>query len=90
METPRDFALFRVMQDCFRQKVTKYVGYEAQLAHVSFSLDTVEEMAVSLTVTGFSDKILVFAETYIQLLLWCAEPRGFDRASVLQAIEKVK
>ena len=34
LQTPRDFALFRVMQDCFRAKVTKEVGYLAQLAHV--------------------------------------------------------
>ena len=47
-------------------------------------------MAVNLKVTGFSDKIFVFAKTYIELLLWCANKDGFDKASVLQAIEKCK
>ena len=65
LETPKDFAQFRILQDCFRQKVTKQVGYEAQLAHVTFSFKSVEEMAISLNISGFSDNIFEFAKIYI-------------------------
>ena len=34
LQTPRDFAEFKVMQDLLRQKVMKKIGYEAALAHV--------------------------------------------------------
>ena len=29
LETPRDYALFSVLVDCFKAKVTKEIGYEA-------------------------------------------------------------
>jgi len=54
-----------------------------------YSLNSVEEMALNIKVTGFSDKIFEFTKIYIEEMLSCAED-GFDRADVLQSIEKIK
>ena len=78
------------MQDCFRQKVTKDVGYEAQLAHVSYSLRSIEEMAVHLRISGFSDKLFEFAQSYIDILIECAKDNGFKSRDVRQSIAKIK
>ena len=47
-------------------------------------------MAVILEIKGFSDKILQFAQDYIDIFIGCAEDNGFDRASVLHSIAKKK
>jgi len=65
LQTPKDFALFKVMKDCFRSELTKDVGYEAQLAHVTYSMSTIEEMAVRISISGFSDKLFDFTKIYI-------------------------
>ena len=90
METAEDFAKFRVMQDCFRQKVTKAVGYEAALAHVEYSLKSVEEMAVNLKISGFSDNLFKFAKEYIKILVDSAVKDGFVKNNVRHSIEKIR
>ena len=61
LETPEDFALFKVMRNCLMETVTNRVGYEAELANVSFKIESVEEMAVKVTFEGYSDKLVDFA-----------------------------
>ena len=73
-----DFGLFWVLRDCLISTVKKRVGYEASLAHVESDIETVEEMAISLTFRGFSDKLFIFAEIFIDILLECAKEGGFE------------
>ena len=70
--------MFQVMKDCLIQTVQKRVGYEASLAHLEFSVSNTDEMVFSLEFKGFSDKLFVFAETVIDIMLECAKEGGFD------------
>ena len=72
-ETEKDFALFQVFRDCFSQKLIKQIGYEAELAHMRYSFQTVEEMAINIKIRGYSDKIFEFIKIYIELMLSCAK-----------------
>ena len=47
-------------------------------------------MAVSLKISGYSDKIFTFAETYINILLECAKQGGFEETLILNSIEQCK
>ena len=47
-------------------------------------------MAVNLRIFGFSDKLFEFVKIYIELLLECANEKGFDRRRVMHSIEKIK
>ena len=38
LETPYDYAMFHVVQDCFDNTMKKQVGYEASLANISYEL----------------------------------------------------
>ena len=78
LKTPADFALFRVMKDCLKQTVTKRIGYEANLAEVSYRLRSVEEMAVNLNFSGYSDKLFDFIDQYLDILIECSKIGGFD------------
>ena len=90
LQTAKDFALFKVMKDCFRSELTKDVGYEAQLAHVTYSMSTIEEMAVRISISGFSDKLFDFTKIYIDQLFKCAEDNHFMKKSVIQSMAKNK
>ena len=78
LESPKDFALFDVMKRCLKQTITKQVGYEAKLANVTYKFSSVEEMAVRIKITGYSEKLLQFAELFIDIMLGCAKPGGFE------------
>ena len=77
LKTPKDFALFRVMKDCLKQTITKRIGYEANLAEVDYHLKSVEEMAINLNFSGYSDKLFDFIEEYLDILIECSL-KGFD------------
>ena len=82
--------MFSVLSDCIEQTVNARVGYEAQLAGFSSQFCSTEEMGVHLRFSGYSEKIFAFATTYIDIMLECAKPGGFEEAQVDNSIEKVK
>ena len=90
LQTPEDYALFRVMHDCFNATLTKLIGYEAKHAHVEYSMKSYEEMQICINIKGFSDNLLKFAVEYIDILLACAKENGFERDTVRQSIAKMK
>ena len=51
-------------------------------------MSSIEEMAVNLRIKGFSDKLFEFAAAYIDIMLECARPGGFDEDQVLNSMEK--
>ena len=72
ISSPKDFALFRVMKDCLKQKVIKEMGYEAALAHMKYSLISLDDLAVKIEVAGYSDRLLNYAEIFFNILFECA------------------
>ena len=50
-------------------------------------METVEEMAVRVKLSGYSDKIFEFAETYIDIMLGCAKQGGFEESLILNSME---
>ena len=69
--------------------MTKRIGYEANLAEVYYEMRSVEEMAVNLHFSGYSDKLFTFIDDYLNILLECAED-GFDNDQILNSVEKKK
>ena len=65
--------MYNIMKDCFDSVVTKKIGFEAQLANITHDWHEVEEVAIGLEISGFSQKIFEFAKTFIDILLECAE-----------------
>jgi len=61
------------MADCLEQTVEKQVGYEAEMAEMTYSVNSVEEMAVSLNFGGYSDKLFDFAEAFLEIMKDCAK-----------------
>ena len=59
------------------------------MAHVTYSMASVEEMGIRLNISGFSDKLFEFAKNYIDILLGCAED-GFLRENMMHSIAKKK
>ena len=55
-----------------------------------FLIEELEEMAIGLTFKGFSDKLFIFAEIFIDIMFECAKECGFDNDQVLNSIEKCK
>ena len=53
-------------------------------------MDSLEEMAVKLSITGFSDQIFTFAEKYLDFLIECANEDGFNKKTVIQSVNKIK
>ena len=61
LESAKDFALFRVMKDCLKQTVINKIGYEAALAHMKYSLSSLDDIAVKIEVSGYSDQLFEYA-----------------------------
>ena len=78
LETPKDYALFKVMTTCLEDKVTLLVGYEAELADMTYEITSNEEMAVCLRFSGYASTLLRFAETFITIMLESAKEGGFE------------
>ena len=78
LESPKDFALFRVMKDCLKQTVINKIGYEAMLAHMKYSLSSLDDIAVKIEVSGYSDRLFEFAGLFLDILFECAES-GFKK-----------
>ena len=53
-------------------------------------MESVEEMAVRLKLSGYSDKIFEFAETYIDIMLGCAKQGGFEESLIWNSMEQCK
>ena len=51
-------------------------------------MNTYEDVGIRLSVDGYSDKILAFVATFIDLMLSCAADDGIDEALVLNSFEK--
>ena len=90
LETPEDFALFAVMKNCLTEAITKKVGYEAGLANVGYEIEIVEEMAIRIWISGYSQKLFNFAEILIDTMLECAKQGGFEHSQVMNSIEMKK
>ena len=61
------------MKDCLKQTVIQEVGYEAALAHMKYSLSSLDDIAVKLEVSGYSDRLIEFAEIFFNIFFKCAE-----------------
>ena len=66
------------MKNCLMETVSKKVGYEAGLANVGFDFEIVEEMAIRIWISGYSEKLFNFAEIFIDTMLECAKKGGFE------------
>ena len=75
------------MTECLEQIVEKQVGYEAEMAEMTYSVKSVEEMAVSLNFGGYSDKLFHFVEDFLKILKECAKKGGFEESDVMNSIE---
>ena len=53
------------------------VGYEAMLAHMKYSLNSLDDLAVKVEVSGYSDRLFEFAEIFFDILFRCAND-GFS------------
>lgn len=83
-----DRATMQALLDCIGEKVNKEVGYEANLAHLEYCVTKHENVSVRLSVDGYSDKILTFVATFIDLMLSCAETDGIEEALLTNSLEK--
>ena len=53
-------------------------------------MKTIDEMAINLKFSGYSDKLFNFAEIFIEIMLECARKEGFESDQVMNSIEKTK
>ena len=57
---------------------------------MTHSFESVEDMAVRIKITGYADKILIFIKMFLDIMLECAKPGGFEKSLVMNAIESKK
>ena len=81
--------MFEIAEDCFESTMKKKVGYEASLANISYDIENVDECALDIEISGFSQKIFNFAELFIDMLLDSANTE-FDHLQVLNSLQKLK
>ena len=79
-----------MLKSCLKAVVTESVGYEAQLADISYCFQTVDDLAVRIKITGYSDTIFDFAKIYLDTMIDCAKPGGFDKNTVMNSMDKKK
>ena len=60
--------MFRVLKSCLKSVVTETIGYEAQLAEINYKFASIDDIAVRISITGYSDKIFEFAKIYLDTL----------------------
>ena len=60
------------------------------LANCCYEMESVEEMAVHVRITGYSDKLFDFAQTFLDIMFECAKEDGFEETQVINSIEKIK
>ena len=78
------------MKDCLEQAVTDKIGYEAELASVHFAVESINESGLRIKISGYSQKILDFAECFFSILFECADPtKAFDRNDMMNSLESV-
>ena len=82
--------MFKVLQSCLATVVTETIGYEAKLAEINYNFSNIDDMGVSINITGYSDKIFEFAETYLDILFEHAKPNSFDRKILHNSMNIVK
>lgn len=82
MQTATDYALFNVLLSCLDQTVSKRIGYEAQLAQIQYEVTSVEDLAVRINISGYSDKILNFVKQFLDIMQECAKLGGFEKTLV--------
>ena len=68
-------ALYNLAIACYEDVLRKSVGYEAELANIytNVNTDMLDDVSIDFTIEGFSHKIFVFAELFIDTLLDCAK-----------------
>ena len=93
LESPSDRALFNTVRECIKETVNKEVGYEALMAHLEFQVKKCNDMGLHLSVEAFSDKILPFTASLIDMMIQCAATDesgygGIDRQLVANALER--
>ena len=57
---------------------------------MKFKISSIEEMAVRISISGYSDKILLFVKEYLSILHECANQGGFEKTMVQNAMEDIK
>lgn len=90
LSTPEDFALFDVMVNCLKSTVNRRIGDEAKLAHIDYDFESVNDMAVNIKISGFSDKVFLFAEMFLDIVRTCGRQDGFNQSTVLDSLNEAK
>ena len=68
LKDPMDHVLFRVMKGCLKAVFTEKYGYDAQLAHINYRFAGIDDVAIRIDITGYSDKIFEFARIYLDTI----------------------
>ena len=82
--------MFRVLKSCLKSVITETIGYEAQLANINYKFSNIDDIAVRINITGYSDKIFEFAKTYLDILFEYAKSNSFDKTTLANSMEKKK
>ena len=67
--------------------MNKEIGYEASLAQIEYSVKKFADLGLVFSFEGYSEKLLAFAATFVDLMTQCATVGGFGDL-VPSALEK--
>ena len=63
--------------ECLKAVITENVGYEAQLANINYSFESIDDMGIRINTNGYSDKIFEFTKIYLDMMYECAKEGAF-------------
>lgn len=69
LKTPFDVANFHLMVDCIIESVNKDMGYEAELADISYKVKNFEDRGLKLHFSGYEATLLEFAKLFLETML---------------------
>lgn len=76
--------------ECLKAVITENVGYEARLASIDYSLESVDDMGVRIKTSGYSDKIFDFTKILLDMVFECAKAGAFPKSTVMNAMTVVR
>jgi secreted Zn-dependent insulinase-like peptidase len=92
VDTPLKRVLNAVLIDILIEKVSKQIGYEANLADVNYSMKVLETNALKLKFKGYNDKLPTFIVMFAQIMHNLSQ-KGLEDSEeylVYNALEKVR
>ena len=88
LASPADRGVFNAVIACISEKINKEVGYEASMAHFEFFVKKLDDTGLHLSVEAFSDKILPFTASLIEIIIACATDGGIENSLVANSLER--